>query len=242
MGARQAFEAVFGAPVSPADQPEATVLLFQHEQEFNQIAAFDNLVRMRRPIAGQYLADERIIYTALGEGPASRAAGVLRHEIAHHFIHGSLLAGGKSSPFWINEGIATFIECLKIPSQGPYVPSAIDRAPHVDGKLRWRTDASVFLERLELESRSNKLATMSDYLDLDRDTLVDPTLAYAMSWLMVHYLMTAHEGGYRDRFISWLRRPDPGAMGSAGLAAALDRPIEAVEKELPEHLWRMQRP
>jgi hypothetical protein len=84
------------------------------KEKYQELSAFDNLVPERSPVAGQYNPQLRIIYAAQGDHPMPISARIVAHEATHHFAQLRLARSDSYLPIWLNEGIAEFVESMKM--------------------------------------------------------------------------------------------------------------------------------
>lgn len=232
------FDAVFPeAPALPRSS-HLVIFLFASDEAFRQVTAFDSVLSVGFPIAGQYSAAEQLIFSSAGGAPARTIGSVLAHEASHHHIFHRLFRDGRRPPFWVNEGIACFVAGLAPGRTGGVDLSAIDRRNEPSGWKIFVSKTSEHLEALEGALAAGRLPPLEEFLDGRIDGDLPPDLTYGMSWLVVHYLMTAEDGRYRKSFSGWLVEPDA-PQTAAGLEAALGAPLAGIERELPAHLRSM---
>jgi tetratricopeptide (TPR) repeat protein len=124
---------------------------------------------------------------------------VLAHEMAHRLTSGFLLR----QPRWLSEGIATYLETVRVDSGGT---ARLGRAPF---------QVLDVLLRGNLALHYGELFKRADFRGLTMDEL---KFFYAASWALVHWLADEHE----EVFADLLRR----------LAAAED-PVLALSKAFP---------
>jgi hypothetical protein len=139
------------------------------------------------------------------------------HEITHHFVCQRLFrlskGGARKPAFWVNEGIATFIESLKRPRKDKIDFDAIDSQPRIGVGYRL--------------SRPQGGAEAPGGHGV-RDVLADGALPGQRRRRAIPPELSAMVDGSRDC-----------VDGSAGLAAALGLPFPEIQVDLPAHLWRM---
>jgi hypothetical protein len=85
--AETAFDEVFPGRPALSDVHAATVFLFDRQDAFNQVAAFDRILRGPTP-AGQYSPADATAYTFLSkqEQPLRLSTDILVHEFTHHLL------------------------------------------------------------------------------------------------------------------------------------------------------------
>jgi hypothetical protein len=231
-------------PAAPGEDGEdpVTISVFGDLLEFNQVAAFDNFVLRAGFPAGQYTSWDRMIYvSAPPDTPLERTAGVLAHEMTHDLLTQRIRGGARPVPFWLSEGLATFVECLKRNRGGRIDLAAVERRSMFRGRFQWEAPAAHHVDRLAAAVASSGLPSLAVLLEAGEDGVVPipRDLAYATSWLLVHYLVNAQGGKLREPFLAWVSDP-ASEPGPDGLAAALGRPLSAIQKALPRYLRKLR--
>jgi len=212
--ARRVFDEAFPGPGQGEASQDVTLILFKDEEKYRQLSAFDNVIPERAPVAGQYDPEFRIIYSALGGGPMQVFARTMAHEATHHFSSLRLGVDGRM-PRWLGEGIAQYVECVKMAKPGKVRLEALDRGtveqPAVlmargeaqRGAHIYRKRAESALSNLQANLTAVDLAALVDGR-LDRHFFHEEALtAYDVSWLLVHYLMNGDARGHREDFRKW---------------------------------------
>lgn len=235
-GAQESFSAVF--PGLPAAGGHSMVLLvFGEEDHFKQVSAFDNLYSRLQP-GGAYLPEERVAYTfaAARQAPLRISQNYVRHEVTHHLVH-QRLAAGRDVPYWVDEGIACYVELLRAPKKGKVDRFRFVRGSQAEGSFHWNSPADDYLEAFQ--RAHGRLPDPARFLEGRFDS-IDSKLAYGLSWILVHYLLNAEEGKLKEPFIRWMT----GSMGTTddpGLDAALGRPADQIFSALAAHVDSMKR-
>ena len=230
------FDAAF--PNAPANREasDLAIILFQTNEAYQQLAAFDNVFPRMIPVAGQYESHTQMIYMALGDQPTSLALRILAHEATHYLIGMRLSRRWDDPPKWLSEGVATYIQCLKSYKKENINLAAIDFGYVDSGPYRYSKTATRLLEVLRahflaLPDLSLLIDGQYDHHFLDERS----ELLYGLSWLFVHYLLNADEGKYRQGFRSWLYEPSDNT-DAVSLAIAINRPIDSIDVELQAYL------
>jgi len=216
------------------------VLVFGEEDLFRRVAAFDNLFIRFTP-GGEYLPQERIAYTFASrkEGPLRISQDYLRHEVTHHLVFQRLAGGRGAPPYWVNEGIASYVELLRPPKKG-----AVDRFKFVHGQqaegvYRWKSHSDTFLEAYHRAAAGNRLPDPAAFLRGEiKEMPVD--LAYGLSWIVTHYLVNAENGELYAPFVRWMTTT-MGTDDDPGLTKALGRTPEQIFSALAAHVDAMKR-
>lgn len=237
----RAFNAAFpGAPPVPADAP-LSIVLFRDEREYDQFVAFDNFVQLPARVAGLYSGRDRMIYGAVADRPIPVISGVMVHEATHHLVTQRLYGGNREPPLWVNEGIAVYIECLKRGSAGVVHLAALDHGMHVAARKMWPRPADEYLSELTRAVEQERLPGLEDLVTgrLDgRFLSEEQKILYGTSWLLVHYLVNADGGRYRNGFQSWLLDGDA-PPGAGAFAAAVGGEVARMQTGLRLYLEQL---
>lgn len=236
--AQRVFGEVFpSAPPLPTSSM-LNVFLFRDEDSFNQVAAFDNLIRMRGGIAGQYSPVEQTAYASLGMKPARIVIGEMVHEVTHHLVHQRLFQDGRDPPYWVNEGIATFVEML--PAGKTLDIDRFERGRQKQDHYRWRSQGDIYLDALSREAKEGTEPDLEAFLSgAPRVGRMKSDVAYGLSWLIVHYLVTGEHQAHREKFQNWLltradRRRGDSVLADIGLT------LEEFRQRLAGHRKRIR--
>ena len=234
--AARVFDQAFPGAPEPTDASSLTVLLFRTKDEFNQVAAFDNILRMRGFLAGQYSPQELTAYSSLGDQPVELAIAVLVHEATHHLVHQRLFQDGRPPPYWVNEGIATFVQLVR--DMENLNLSHFDRGQHRSGDYRWLGQGEHYLQVITRGQKS--MPDLGAFLSQSPDLgPIDTDISYGLSWLIVHYLITGDQGAHREKFESWLLT-DARAGDGDSLLRALGTSEDALQGALEKHRKKMR--
>lgn len=238
--AEQVFNMAFpGAPPVPAASP-VSIFVLTDDDKLNRVAAFDNMSQSVGGLLGQYDPIDRSIYTYAGlDTPPALVAGTIAHEATHHFVAQRLYPGDRSPPFWVTEGIAELVQCVDTSD-----PEGLHLDRFRTGKLfkggwRWMAPAQENLNVLETSLRREDLRPLGLFLRGQAHGAISVRQAYAISWLLVHYLVNADEGAHRQAFLEWMSGPKAEDDHAISIAAALDVAVEDLETALRAHLDTM---
>lgn len=240
--AHRAFSELFpAAPAAPAVSG-LTLFFFKDEGSFNQVAAFDNLFRMQGGIAGQYSPPERTAYASLGDKPSRIVIAELAHEAAHHLVHQRLFQGEQRyPPYWVNEGIASFIEMLRPAKKLDFKRFA--RGRQQQGHSQWASRGDSYLEAVSAWEGAGPGARpdFSAFLSESPDIWPLPSdLSYGLSWLTVHLLINGEGEAYRERFQKWLLTEADRQRG-ASIVTALGLTPDEFRRKVSEHRRRLEK-
>jgi uncharacterized protein DUF1570 len=249
--AQRVVDEAFPGPAGGAGKQDVTLILFKDEEEYRQLSAFDNVIPERAPVAGQYDSQFRMIYSALGDRPLQVFARTMAHEATHHFASQRLGGANGAMPRWLGEGIAQYVECVKMAKPGKVRLEALDRGQvEQQTTLMMRGDRyrGAFIYRKRAESALSNLQENLSQVDLA--ALLDGRLEqhffdegaqtlYDVSWLLVHYLMNADGRQHRDLFRKWAA--DAAAPRSAdSLAAIIGISVGDLQPRLQAYLAQIK--
>jgi hypothetical protein len=236
--AGRAFDIAFpGVPQLPASDV-VTIVAFRDGLSQAQVDSFDNLRPVKYGAAGKYSSDEKIIYGAKGSRPTPALSELFVHEAAHHLIRRRLFQG-KDPPTWVNEGIATFLECLKEADGGELDLTGYERARVGGGFTLWERPAVEYLRELKQAAKKESLPPLAVLLGRESFNGDDSDLMYGTSWLFVHYLINAEGGRWRAPFQAWMQK-FAAEEKEPDLAPALGVPVVQLYSALPAYLQSLK--
>lgn len=132
---------------------------------------------------------------------------VLKHELAHAIAHGFLLR----EPLWLAEGLATYLETLKVTDDAVTVGTTSDE------RLR-----DAYRSRIPF---SQVMKVGADLYDTKNESLV--VGFYGRAWLLVHLLQNRHREGF-EKFILRLARAEEPASAFAAGQPGRPTPLDAL--------------
>jgi len=222
-----AFDEVFPGRTPLSNEHAATVFLFDSQDAFNQVAAFDRILRGPMP-AGQYSPADATAYTFLSkqEQPLRLSTDIVVHEFTHHLVHRRLAAPGRKVPYWVDEGIASLLQLLRAPKDGRVDLTGFERGDQAQGSFRWVAPATRYLKAIEGLEKTNEWPDFGRFLRGEFDSLTAEQ-SYGLSWALVHYLLHGEGGALRQSFVGWVTG-SMGAPDDPGIAAALGRTPEQI--------------
>ncbi len=236
------FDEVFpDAPPVPEGQ-DLTIMLFRSQDEFNRIAAFDNVFRGPKP-AGSYDQHQRTAYTFGSSGsynhPQRLAIQALVHEVTHHEIQQRLAGGVRDAPYWVHEGIATFVQLLRPPDKKKGLQLArFVRGRQAEGTFRWVSESDRFLDTYIRRAKEGSLPDMGRFLEGQFEP-TDAETAYGLSWVLVHFLLNAEDGRLAKPFTAWMMGP-MGTADDPGVLSAVSLSVEELQQKLTAHVDSMK--
>jgi len=196
------------------------VVLHRNEQEYRQqIRRIDPFIRQRTN--GYYSAPRK---TAYFYAPESK---VLFHEGTHQIFLEHFFRENKPAfrnNFWAIEGIALFMETLKIEEECYRIGDILDNRLYA---------AKVYQFGRNYNLPIRKLTAMSaEEIQASREILS----IYSQSAALVHWLMFAAEGNYRKHFFELLRRTYLDSAKPETLSELTGLSYEELDKKYVEFL------
>ena len=240
MFAMDSFGKVFTTARPLPESAKFTMLLFGEQDQFRQVAAFDNLFRGPTP-AGQYTSWDMMAYTFSSgrEHPVKMSRDYVVHETVHHLVFQRLGDEKRKPPFWVNEGIATYFELLEPDRKGVFDLYEFRRGRQVEGGYSWVSKADRYLLTFEEHLKEGRLPDLGKFLDGSLDTL-DADLAYGLSWILTHYLINGENAALRRAWETWLTG-GMGSDGDGGIPVALGRTTAQILEGIKGHVTEMKR-
>lgn len=179
-----------------------------------------DLFRSSPLVAGQILPTLEGYFAQLG---ATRHHAITRAILFHEYAHFLLRNHHRHAyPVWFDEGLSEYLSTLRV--RGETVVVGV--AP--TDRLEWLARRGPMpLERL-LADRADEVLSGEEVLDL-----------YATSWALVHTLISSPDG--RARLSRFSRALAAGASPQEAQAAAFGGGLEALAREIEEHVQRLAR-
>ena len=177
---------------------------------------------------------------------AENLPDVLVHEAAHHLVERRLLASEREPSLWLSEGLATYFGNTYRDDKGSW------QTGQIGSKESWLFDDKTPRSGGDLARRNLKLFKASLFKDnaLGPDAILridDPgrfygdgsPYHYALSWILVHYMLHADGGAHAAAFMKYLDAETRGERGpeafyrETGLTAeSLDAAFRLYAKKL----------
>jgi tetratricopeptide (TPR) repeat protein len=173
-------------------------------------------------VLGQFLAGPDGNFITLAADPEQGdALGVIQHEYVHHLIRHNF----PRVPLWFNEGLAEYYRTFEV-KDGEAI---LGRPP--EDRLRW-LDRNARLEVSEVLTVSG---------DSPRHGAETAGRFYAVSWALVHYLLSG-DGARLDATADWLTRVAVGDEPLGAFEEAFGVRVVTLERELAEYVHRGEYP
>jgi hypothetical protein len=235
--AERSFEEVFPGRPGHTENP-VIVIVFAARDSVRKLSAFDNLYIRQAP-GGEYIPEERVAYTYASrrDAPLKASEEYVRHEVTHHLVFDRLSGFDRDPPYWVNEGIATFMASLRSAKKDTIDRFKFVRGQQVEGAFRWPARSDRYIGAFE--HHAAKLPDPDRFLRGDFDEM-DVDLAYGLSWILVHYLINGEQGALYRPFVAWMTST-MGSPDDKGIAAALGRTPAQIFAALPAHVLAMKR-
>lgn len=191
------------------------VVLFRDQEEYvSQLQKYEPQIAMS---LGYYMKSEQTAFFYVGD---SSVEATWYHEATHQLFQelGDAVADvGELSNFWIVEGVAVYMESL-VPHEGYWSVGGIDADRLQYARFRALT-GEFFLPLTELVTLGRE--------DLQRHKRIRPI--YTQSAGMVHFLMHAGQGEFRQPLIDFITLLYLGRARPASLAALCEETLENLD-------------
>jgi hypothetical protein len=241
--ASEAFDTIFpSTPTIPEGVP-VEIVLFRDIYDYTLVVAFDNLLPGRAAGDAAYSPDDHTIYAALGAKPPAIFTDLLVHEATHHLIDMRLYGGNRRAPTWVSEGIASFIASIKRSHRKGIDLARVERGRESGGGFIWKREAESFLDMLKATMKKGALPPLQELMEGEFDESFYKgswDLFKGISWALVHYLINADGGKYREAFERWILSKEGSTGDAQSLATALGKPLPEIEAALPAHIKSMK--
>ena len=240
------FETVFDGRVDLAPDAEPPrVFLFWSYADYNQLIGGVFGRSLLRP-KGHYgtMFDAIALHTD-SDAPGGLGS-TLVHEVSHRLVDRRLY-GGKSSPAtWLSEGLAEYLGRTRIDERGEFEPGVVGAkaiALFRDGKARTdSSDDKARLRGLEKALRARESPIAGPVIRADpADFYGESTLEhYAVSWLVVHWLLHDEDPSVATRFGEYLALDRRGEGGPEALYRTIGIEETALDAALLAHVGRIR--
>lgn len=174
-------------------------------------------------VLGQFLSgpDGNFI-TLAAEPEEGDALGVIQHEFVHELVRHNF----PRVPLWFNEGLAEYYRTFEVEGGR----AILGRPP--EDRLRW-------LER-HADLKLSEVVSL-DSQDLPRHAATGTGRLYAVSWALVHYLLSG-DGERLDATAAWLAHLAQGREPLDAFEEAFGVRVTQLERELTEYVRRGEYP
>jgi len=170
-------------------------------------------------VLGQFLSGPDGSFITLDADPEKGdALGVIQHEYVHHLVRHNF----PRVPLWFNEGLAEYYRTFGV-EEGEAI---LGRPP--EDRLHW-------LDRHGELKLSEVVTTTSD--DLPRHGARGAGRLYAVSWALVHYLLSGDDARL-DATASWLALLAQGEEPLDAFEDAFGTRVTSLERELVDYVRR----
>jgi len=174
-------------------------------------------------VLGQFLSGPDGSFITLAADPEEGdALGVIQHEFVHELVRHNF----PRVPLWFNEGLAEYYRTFDV-EEGRAI---LGRPP--EDRLRW-LDRHAELKLSEVVSRTSD--------DLPRHGAAGAGRLYAVSWALVHYLLSG-DGERLDATAAWLAQLAQGVEPLEAFEEAFGVRVTQLERELTAYVRRGEYP
>ena len=169
---------------------------------------------------------------------------VLVHEATHHFNHLYLNLEDTANCTWLDEGLATYIGLSGFTNENKLKPGALNlyMAKKLDRRISTATPEGMAFYLInkvrdgkELELERVLYAHKQDFYS------VDSVFNYAVAWSLVHFLLHAESGGYREDFFDFLKQAQLGNHSPQQLEDSIGLELKELEKRLRNYILKLDR-
>jgi len=177
---------------------------------------------------GIFSASRRLLAAWVGDTPHDRVFRVLYHEGFHQFVHHCI---GKC-PIWLNEGMAEFF------SEATWNGKRFDVGevpPHRLAILRRAIEEDRTIRMGELVTMSHEAWLRNLEEDAERTTI-----QYNQAWGLVHFLVYADDGKYRNAFVRYVRLVDRDPDSERAFEHCFGRNFDAMKKAWVEYIRSLE--
>lgn len=229
----RALDALFAEAIPPVPDPRPIhVFVFSSRAGFQSVANEFGMAGTE----GFWISTGILAFHL--ELPSSEHANaVLIHEATHAYASRRLLSPVADLPLWLSEGLAEYVSHSQI-REGRIVPGSHERYRlyHAPGAVwRERAQGEIALEEVRQAIESGSAPGIADLTGSPSKWFqgADAALAYAQSWLLVHFLRHGEEGWEKKEFPTFLLYV---AEGFPVLAALRD--VYGLDERSLERRWR----
>lgn len=189
------------------------ILIFKNQDDFNGFAEI--ALNRKANVAGVFLSHRDGNYIAVN-GDSEEAAGIMYHELTHHFIRNTF----TNVPLWFHEGVAEFYSAFDASGRGVRIGIPIIAHVHL--------------------LRERRLMPMKEFFAMEADSKdynegIRQGIFYAQAWAFVHYLLL----GNTDRtpqLGTFLTLLESGKPTEAAFTEAFRSDYETFQKELQTYV------
>jgi len=209
--------------LGPYDE-QSRVFLFYSFHKFNELLGGDYRYRAHRP-AGHYGAPFDAITLHTDAGDPGGLADSLIHEAAHQLTDQRLFSGDALASRWVAEGLAHYFGFTHEDESGGFQRGVVGgkSAELIRGARGGGADCRAALQsgRKAFKQAGAKAGALVERVisirDPNRFYGDEAPLNYAVSWLLVHYLLDGDDGARADGFVRYLERERRGQGGPEAL-------------------------
>jgi hypothetical protein len=244
---RSHFERFWSDRVELADyEGQSRVFLFYSFHKFNQMLAGDFRFNSIRP-KGHYGSLFDVITVHTDAGCPGALGNSLVHEAAHQLSDQRLFGAEQvRTPPWLSEGLASYFGFTLQDSSGNFLPGKVGgKLPllHEDARGQGCSEIKAALragkQAFKAAQREGESLIEELLLTGGPDSFYGPRVEanYAVSWILVHYLLHGEDGIHAAPFASYLALTggepesllDLLGMSTGQLDAALERHLKTLK-------------
>jgi hypothetical protein len=225
------------------------IFLFYSFHKFNEMLSANFRYNTIRP-KGHYGSLFDVITMHTDSGCPEDLANSLVHEAAHQLVDQRLFGSDESrlEP-WLSEGLASYFGFMFQDASGAFQPGKIGgkRADLLrDTRSRGCSDIKGALrsgKQVFKESGKAGEPVVEELLSAEASaSFYGPGVRanYAVSWILVHFLLHGNDGAHREAFKGYLELAGRGEANGAQLPELLGMSLTELDAALAEHLKGMK--
>jgi hypothetical protein len=247
---RDFFEGYWQGPLElePYDKTSRVFLIYSFHK-YNQLLGGDFRFSKFRP-QGHYGSSYDVIslHSDSDGGEGATADGLI-HEATHQLVDQAMFGALRTAPIWLSEGLASYFGYTRYDGDGFHPGVAGGKAVAIFRGSRG-TAGDAARNQLKDFHRSRKLfERIGDELLVEHLLAVDtpggfygeqPQLHYAGSWLLVHTLLHAESGRFREGFERYIALEAAGEGGPAVLYQETGLDPDRLQAVMDQHVRKIK--
>ncbi len=207
-----------------AQANRATIKVFRRRRRYDSAVP-----EPLRGTLGCFSYGENLLMSFKGDRTREDVLRTLSHEGFHQFLYDRI---GGNMPVWLNEGFAEYFAEAERNGDGfktGQIP--VERLRAVQSAVR--SDTFIPLDMLFPMRRSKWVANV-------RNDARMTGLQYDQAWSVIHFLMHAGEGRFRDRLYGYLRSHADGQSPGMAFKENFGTNIRAMERAWREYIINLR--
>lgn len=223
-------------------EEKSFVFLFYSYYKYKQLLADAEMAGEIRPV-GHYIGFFDVVAVHTDTVGAGDLPDVLVHEATHALVKTRIYGPDAEPSPWVGEGLASYFGFTHRDRSGSYQAGEIGgkegvvffpKASRSGARAGART-----LEDFRRKVGKGEVGALGDLIAIDDPSdfyAGDPMEHYAMSWLLVHFLLHAGGGAHASGFATYLHHEAAGAAGAAAFYKDIGMEPAALEAAFREYV------